>query len=404
MGDVEEIAHALAGAGGGALSMIVTYPLVTLSTLAQTQKKKKEQREVLAKQVGDASISKSTQYKIVQAIQTSPSYLAAKEIIANKGVSGLYLGLESALYGITLTNFIYYYFYELTSNVFLRANVRTRRKGLSTLQSILTGAIAGSITCVGSNPFWVANTRSMTNKKEGGSTSAFGAILEIIENDGVGTLFAGVLPALVLVINPIIQYTIFEQIKNVIVARNGKKAFTAVNAFFIGAFGKLIATSLTYPYITLKARMHIKKKKLESTTEKEVELSMYQEIKKIVSEEGLEGLYGGLVVKLVQSITTAAFLFYFKEELLTGSVKLVEIFRVLRLKKSRSWWNQSAPFISDTYKFRRLVEYYLLRWVRQYKRISRITTFSSILKTEVSTKGKSYETGTIHLRILTQVA
>lgn len=334
MGDVEEIAHALAGAGGGALSMIVTYPLVTLSTLAQTQKKKKKQREELTKQetMDGGTISKSTQHKILLAIQTNPSYLAAKEIIATKGFLGLYLGLETALYGITLTNFIYYYFYELTSNVFLRANTRTKRKGLSTLQSIITGAIAGSITCVGSNPFWVANTRLMTNEKEGKSSSAFKAILEIIENDGVGTLFAGVFPALVLVINPIIQYTIFEQIKNVIIARKGKKSFTAFNAFFIGAFGKLISTSLTYPYITLKARMHIKKKNLESDTEKEVNLSMYQEIKKIISEEGMEGLYGGLAVKLVQSISTAAFLFYFKEELLIGSVKLVEIFRMLRLK------------------------------------------------------------------------
>lgn len=43
-GDTEEIAHAIAGAGGGALSMIVTYPLVTLSTLAQTKAKKKEEK------------------------------------------------------------------------------------------------------------------------------------------------------------------------------------------------------------------------------------------------------------------------------------------------------------------------------------------------------------------------
>ncbi|ODV78573.1 mitochondrial carrier [Suhomyces tanzawaensis NRRL Y-17324] len=336
MGDVEEIAHALAGAGGGALSMIVTYPLVTLSTLAQTTKKKKQA-------AGDdhASISPATQCKILDALTTNSTYLAAKDIIAEKGVLGLYSGLESALYGITLTNFIYYYFYELTSNVFLKANNLTVRKGkgLSTMQSIITGAIAGSITCVGSNPFWVANTRTMTRKKQSedgtevkGSTSTFGAILEIIEQDGPATLFAGVLPALVLVINPIIQYTIFEQVKNFVIAKNGKKSFTAVYAFFIGAFGKLIATSLTYPYITLKSRMHIKKKKIASE-EKEIKLSMYQEIKKIIREEGFEGLYGGLTVKLVQSITTAAFLFYFKEELLTGSVKLVEILRLLRVKK-----------------------------------------------------------------------
>lgn len=334
MSEVEELAHALAGAGGGALSMIVTYPLVTLSTLAQTTKKKKTETasgtEVKAQGSKDQiSVSTST-------------IDAAKKIINEKGMFGLYSGLESALYGITLTNFIYYYFYELTSNVFLRANSLTARKGrgLSTLQSIVTGAIAGAITCVGSNPFWVANTRTMTSKKNGKDNgSTFKTLIDIIETDGVKTLFAGVLPALVLVINPIIQYTIFEQVKNLIILNNGPKSFTAFKAFFIGAFGKLIATFLTYPYITLKSRMHIKRKNIskdsgnDAQSPDDVDLSMVQEIKKILREEGMDGLYGGLSVKLLQSITTAAFLFYFKETLLTGSVKLVEILKMLKMKK-----------------------------------------------------------------------
>lgn len=312
-----ELAHALAGAGGGALSMVVTYPLVTLSTLAQTTQKKKEHES-------------ETPTKVL-------SNSAALEILKKKGILGLYSGLESALYGITLSNFIYYYFYEFTSNVFLRANVAAgrRKRGLLTFQLIITGAIAGAITVVGTNPFWVANTRMMTKAKELNTSthSTVKTILEIIETDGVSTLFAGVLPALVLVINPIIQYTIFEQVKNVIIAANGAASFSAIKAFFIGAFGKLVATSLTYPYITLKSRMHVKKKKLETETDAEIQLSMVQEIKKIVKEEGLEGLYRGLGIKLFQSISTAAFLFYFKEELLAGSVLLVQILQGAKLRR-----------------------------------------------------------------------
>ncbi|KAG7664846.1 uncharacterized protein J8A68_001604 [[Candida] subhashii] len=333
MSSNDEIAHAIAGAGGGALSMIVTYPLVTLSTLAQTAAKKKEEKQKDEQEL-KATISPTTQAKILNALRNNPSWLATKEIIREKGITGLYAGLESALYGITLTNFIYYYFYEFTANLFLKSK-KSHQRGLTTFESIITGAIAGAVTCVGSNPFWVANTRMMTEKKKKGegktSSSTFKALLDIIEKDGVGTLFAGVLPALILVINPIIQYTIFEQIKNVIIAKNGPKSFTSKKAFLIGAFGKLIATSLTYPYITLKARMHIKKKATKSEDEK---LSMIQQIRKIIREEGLEGLYGGLLVKLVQSISTAAFLFYFKEELLVGSVKLVEILRMINIKKA----------------------------------------------------------------------
>ncbi|KAK6461470.1 mitochondrial carrier domain-containing protein [Scheffersomyces coipomensis] len=315
--DVDEIAHALAGAGGGALSMLVTYPLVTLSTLAQTKQKRQQQREK------DKAAGKK-----VEDVDTRDEESIVKFVQKN-GVLKLYSGLESALYGITLTNFVYYYFYEWSSNIVIsRRPKNSKQRGLTAIQSIFVGAVAGIVTCVSSNPFWVANTRMMTDKQDKKS-SALATILSIIENEGVGTLFAGVFPALVLVINPIIQYTIFEQIKNRIISRGNK--FTAIQAFFIGAFGKLIATSLTYPYITLKSRMHIKKK--EESENEEKEASMVQQILTIVKEEGIEGLYGGLTIKLIQSISTAAFLFYFKEELLTGSVRLVEIFKLLSLKK-----------------------------------------------------------------------
>ncbi|OBA20629.1 mitochondrial carrier [Metschnikowia bicuspidata var. bicuspidata NRRL YB-4993] len=322
MSDDAELAHAIAGAGGGALSMIVTYPLITLSTLAQTTSKKKEAE--------DDQIEASSKCEI------------RKALLDKGGIKSLYAGLESALYGITLLNFIYYYFYELTSNVFLKSNAaaQRRKRGLSTLQLIITGAIAGAITVVGTNPFWVANTRMMTMAKEDGkSRSAFRALLEIAQKDGISTLFAGVLPALVLVINPIIQYTIFEQIKNMIVAQKGSRGFSAKKAFFIGAFGKLVATTLTYPYITLKSRMHVRKKSpgtdpSAAEQKADAQLSMYQEIKKIVAEEGMEGLYRGLAIKSFQSVTTAAFLFYFKEELFAGSLSLVGILRGRKMAKT----------------------------------------------------------------------
>lgn len=141
MSETEELAHAIAGAGGGALLMVVTYPLVTLLTIAQTKKKDPN---------APKSISDQTSNKIVSAIKNSGTYQALLEILRTKGPLGLYSGLESALYGITLTNFIYYYFYELALGFFLKRN---GKRGLSTYESILTGAIAGAITCVGLNPF-----------------------------------------------------------------------------------------------------------------------------------------------------------------------------------------------------------------------------------------------------------
>jgi adenine nucleotide transporter 17 len=55
--------------------------LITLSTRAQVEKKK----------------------------ASTGTLSAAKRIIDREGVVGLYAGLDSALFGITVTNFVYYY-------------------------------------------------------------------------------------------------------------------------------------------------------------------------------------------------------------------------------------------------------------------------------------------------------
>ena len=191
---------------------------------------------------------------------------------------------------------------------------------------MLAGALAGSATVLLTNPIWVVNTRMTARKRNAAvtpnasyaevaaekptppaSTSTLSEIKALLKEGGLKAFFAGVLPALVLVINPILQYTIFEQLKNALERRN-KKSITPANAFFLGALGKLAATGITYPYITVKARMHVAGKE-------EKNLGMLACLTKIVKEDGWEGLYNGIHTKLVQSVLTAAFLFAFKDAL-----------------------------------------------------------------------------------------
>ncbi|KAL9022105.1 MAG: hypothetical protein Q9185_000723 [Variospora sp. 1 TL-2023] len=300
----DNIAHALAGAGGGLLSMTLTYPLITLSTRAQLESKRAH----------------------------SSTYDAVRRIVQREGVTGLYSGLESALFGISVTNFVYYYWYEWTRAFFERAAIRSSRasKNLTTLESMIAGAIAGSATVLITNPIWVVNTRMTARQSSSSSSSSaddkdslpepatapksrpstVSTLLSLLRTEGPGALFAGVLPALVLVINPILQYTIFEQLKNVLEKR---RKVTPRDIFLLGAIGKLLATSITYPYITIKSRMHVK----EGTKE-----GMGQAAKRAVKEEGWTGLYRGIGPKVTQSVITAAFLFAFKDALYEASVKL----------------------------------------------------------------------------------
>ncbi|KAK4167326.1 mitochondrial carrier domain-containing protein [Cladorrhinum sp. PSN259] len=304
----DNVAHALAGAGGGILSMALTYPLITLSTRAQVESKRAE-----------------------------TAFLAAvQNIVAREGVSGLYSGLSSALFGISVTNFVYYYWYEWTRAFFETAAEKAGRasKKLTTVESMIAGAIAGSATVILTNPIWVVNTRMTTRKsaeekdeKDGSDLEAggeqhkpkpqkrlstIGTLLSLLQKEGPQALFAGVVPALVLVINPILQYTLFEQMKN---ALEKKRRITPAVAFFLGALGKLFATSVTYPYITVKSQMHVQ----SGTGKKE---GVTEALKRVVREEGYAGLYRGIGPKVTQSVVTAACLFAFKDVLYKYSVRL----------------------------------------------------------------------------------
>ncbi|KAF5331627.1 hypothetical protein D9611_007697 [Ephemerocybe angulata] len=276
--------HALAGAAGGIVAMTATYPLIFLSTRAAVETKNEPKATVL-------------------------------DIIKREGLVGLYSGLDSSLLGIAVTNGVYYYFYERTREALLRSK---SSKALSTLESMLTGLIAGSATTLISNPIWVVQTSQATRTMSTeGSASVkklgfFESAKTIIAKDGLSAFWRGIGPALVLVMNPIIQYTVFEQLKNFLITRrtNRLRASGAVAAaavvltdwdfFLLGALSKLVATSFTYPYIVVKSRLQAGNMKYKSALDG---------LMTIIKEEGIAGLYKGIGSKVVQSVLTAAILF-----------------------------------------------------------------------------------------------
>jgi adenine nucleotide transporter 17 len=189
--------------------------------------------------------------------------------------------------------------YEWTRAFFEKAAIKAGRasKKLTTVESMIAGAIAGSATVLITNPIWVVNTRMTARKSDAEETlpgaklakspTTLGTLLAILRDEGPARLFAGVMPALVLVINPILQYTVFEQFKNIL---EKKRRVTPTDAFYLGALGKLLATSITYPYITVKSRMHVAGK----DGPKENILGSFR---RIIKEEGYAGLYGGKIYR-----------------------------------------------------------------------------------------------------------
>lgn len=169
---------------------------------------------------------------------------------------------------------VYYYCYEAVKAVFEKA--KGAGKPMSTPESMLSGALAGCAVVLATHPIWTINVSNiskvwakkkvlgfkcslsffiqtrLTVKKgvEGEEKAAKASVLsvgaQILKKEGLAGLYAGVGAALVLVINPIIQYTVFEQVKNKV---SKTKTPGNLDFFLMGALSKLCATAITYPYM-----------------------------------------------------------------------------------------------------------------------------------------------------------
>lgn len=123
----------------------------------------------------------------------------------------------------------------------------------------------GSATTIISNPIWVVQTSQAVHvanddagspdtasPKQPKKLSISEAIEKIVSKDGLAGFWRGIGPALVLVVNPVIQYTVFEQLKNALIKSRMARlpptssqrgsALAMLNDwdfFFLGAFSKL---------------------------------------------------------------------------------------------------------------------------------------------------------------------
>lgn len=309
------ISHAIAGGLSGLVSMTITYPLVTLSTNAQAKSELKdterEKNDINMTQLLPASPISGEKTKILDKVKAVLAKLISRIRFLFKHSKKFYNGLESALIGIVAVNFAYYYVYSLVGKHYKKINGGM----LNVKDNLVTGLAAGVVSRVITNPIWVANTRMTVNNKastngetEPTNRSTFQVIKEIFQKEGLKGLFAGIGPALILVLSPMIQFTVYEQLKNVRVKMKSRKALvtniTSLEALILGSAGKLIAILITYPYYTIRSRMHLDKNKCNS----------FSTLIDILKNEGLSALYGGLNAKLLQSVLSAGLIFYFKEE------------------------------------------------------------------------------------------
>jgi len=296
-------ASSLAGGLASVMSLSLTYPLDQLRTVQQAK----------GTSIGE---SFSTLY-------------------GTDGWKGFYKGLSSGLVAMGLSWATYYYFFSLFQ---LRARLQFGSKTLSDFTNLRIATQAGVIVCVLMEPVWVVNTRQKLAAKadpDDPGLSILGQLLHLLRTEGIAKLYGGILPSLLLVTNPALQFMTAEWLRQI-------PALCDKN-FLLGALSKLVSTVITYPIQTVKTKLQKSSTKpvdppRERTFSKLLLVEDQQQTspvggggppasppvhhKRTLLEQFLR-LYRGMSVKMVGTVLTSAFMFLFHSILVRITLPLI---------------------------------------------------------------------------------
>ncbi|CAE6529852.1 unnamed protein product [Rhizoctonia solani] len=361
--------HALAGALGGVFSNAVVYPLDTAKTRIQATDASERDKKGKGR-------DGSNHLSIIPLLM---------RILKEEGVKGCYGGFGASMANTFFMQYAYFFFYSFVRTTYMKRLARKQPPGkvqqLSTSVELLLGAVAGALAQIFTLPVSVIATRQQIGKSKSAAEAEASSFVnvgrEIVKEDGVGGLWAGIKPSMVLTVNPAITYGAFERIKSVMLASTGSPKLTPGKAFLVGALSKTLATVVTYPYIMAKVRLQAGNisgsGSEDSGSESESEFSeirgaeegsltaSYAEVTKsgynvtrvprpsrngakpqksavrllanVLREEGVVGWYQGMGAQITKAVLAQALLFMLKDQFERYALVIMLFIRKLRSPK-----------------------------------------------------------------------
>ncbi|KAJ3739219.1 mitochondrial carrier domain-containing protein [Lentinula detonsa] len=342
------LAAALAGALGACFSTAVVYPLDVAKTRIQAipRSKGKDDLSLLALII---------------------------RIIKKEGLFALYGGFGATMLNTFSMQYAYFFFYSFVRNSYISRITRKLPKGskvpaLSTAAELLLGAVAGALAQIFTIPVSVIATRqqvgrvtkpsstelpsNVTDASDPQSDDSFMAVArEIIEEEGVGGLWLGIKPGLVLTVNPAITYGMYERVKSLLLlakARAGSNdKLSAWQSFVVGSLSKTLATIVTYPYIMAKVRIQARSADIMNDDPehpgdvpsphiyhhaKSKHPGALDILRKVLQREGVLGWYQGMQAQIIKAVLSQALLFMSKEQFERWTLALIVLAVQMRSK------------------------------------------------------------------------
>jgi adenine nucleotide transporter 17 len=287
----DALIHAIAGTCGGSITMTTFYPLEIIRTYIQIDQR----------------------YKGLTTVE------AVQLMIKSEGIWLMYKGIQNTLITLGCSNFIYFYTNEGLKAMAQKISGRDRRKVTfnDTVQNLAIATIASVLNVLVTCPIWVVNTR-MKIQKDDSKDKMHGLIdgvKKIAREEGWKSLWSGVVPSLILVSNPTINYVLYDTLRRILMYYRKKRNLTTMEYFVLGALCKVISTMLTYPLQLAQSRLRNAGHNV-ATGKKEQFNSTFGCLRYIYKTDGFLGWYQGLNVKLVQTVLMSAFHFACYEKIM----------------------------------------------------------------------------------------
>lgn len=155
----------------------------------------------------------------------------------------LYTGVSPVVSTIFTSQFIFFYMHAMVKRLLKQSSRGGTKRSNAAALSLLSSCLAGLGNVMLTNPLWVVNMAIVTGETK--TRNLWRELYIMIQKKGWRPMWSGVSASVLLVSNPVIQFFCYEQLKAARLSSRTKSILPPIEAFFIGAMAKGIATVTT---------------------------------------------------------------------------------------------------------------------------------------------------------------
>jgi len=303
-GSFKRVIHLFAGGMGATVGQCVTCPLDVVQTRLQSTHLNFSNVSTVNAVLGSNSLLQIHRPIFgVTYFQILFAYM--RHMVQTEGIVSMFKGLSPSLLGIVPAKSVYFFCYATAKKKLNEKPLFLNHQHvIHTLSAVAAGSFTGTVT----NPIWYIKTK-LQLRRDGIQIGAIQVIREGYKKHGFKCFFRGLSASYVGVLETVIYFVLYEDMKRVFNLNNKRQSgekFQALNLIFAATSSKIAATTLMYPHEVIRTRLRqdvkVKSGQLKYR-------NFFQSLNTVRIEEGRSGLYGGFGTSLMRQLPYTAVMF-----------------------------------------------------------------------------------------------